>query len=192
MAGKDPGSEASKRMHEYLLAQQRRKEQYQLRKYGEVTQPPQPSITRPACAIAQLSTEVDVSLPPIQQHLSAHHGQAPMCDARKSGANGLTSSVARVHAQELGRRATHAPRFGSMVLGMHGQHQPAGTFLPPISNQRRPSLRPHTLSSPLLAAASTSKAPAASQSTCSETSAGGECMRDVMGHQTSRTFMLAM
>ncbi|KAG2429849.1 hypothetical protein HXX76_010631 [Chlamydomonas incerta] len=48
MAPTDGGTEASKRMHEYLLSKQRKQEEYWLRKYGKVVQAAPPSVGKPS------------------------------------------------------------------------------------------------------------------------------------------------
>ncbi|GIL54900.1 hypothetical protein Vafri_10603 [Volvox africanus] len=47
MAPVDGGTEASRRMHEYLISKQRKQEEYWLRKYGKVLQQPPPSLGKP-------------------------------------------------------------------------------------------------------------------------------------------------
>lgn len=126
MSGKDAGADASRRMHEYLLAQQRRKEEYWLRKYGKVIQPPPPSLGKPArepnTAHAQ-EQHVNTFLPPIQQHhgARARHGQPPMFHAREPVKN------------YFGRNAAQDQRRQDQQQ----QQQPG--MLPPIStNHRKP------------------------------------------------------
>lgn len=97
VAGED--RDASLRMHNYLLAQQRKKEDYWLRKYGKVrdASPPKslPSLaSRPIAGYMNLQPVV--SLPAIH----GHKGVPPMFQAKGPIRDFFSLNVTRPHAQQ--------------------------------------------------------------------------------------------
>ncbi|GLI67280.1 hypothetical protein VaNZ11_011465, partial [Volvox africanus] len=87
MAPVDGGTEASRRMHEYLLSKQRKQEEYWLRKYGKVLQQPPLSLGKPGGNPRQ---------PPVGSNTTTSSGQtsargsnAVLPSDRSAGGGGL-------------------------------------------------------------------------------------------------------
>ncbi|MEW5314079.1 MAG: hypothetical protein WDW38_005602 [Sanguina aurantia] len=100
--------DASLRMHNYLLAQQRKKEDYWLRKYGKVrdASPPKslPSLaSRPIPGYTSLQPVV--SLPAIH----GHKGVPPMFQAKGPIRGSFSLNAARPHAQQQQQRELQLP-----------------------------------------------------------------------------------
>lgn len=121
-------------MHDYLLAKQRKQEEFWLRKYGKVLQPAPPSVGKPA---------PNPKLPPLSGSPSAYGSSYPNSErsinlggaisAEPSGpASGFLPPIANPHGHGAPRPPAGMPPPGQL----HHRHQPKGQA--PIFHAQEP------------------------------------------------------